>query len=108
VREAQCVYVTVSENEGEIYFDGQTPAELKTYIKKMKWLKWERRLSDKGTGRDKWFLVADFSDKTDVDQYGINRNQRLANAFLENGMVLYYRKSRNDEFDVNYKQYVWG
>lgn len=77
MREAQCVYVTVSENEGEIYFDGQTPAELKTYIKKMKWLKWERRLSDKGTGRDKWFLVADFSDKTDVDQYGINRNQRL-------------------------------
>lgn len=45
MREAQCVYVTVSENEGEIYFDGQTPAELKTYIKKMKWLKWERRLS---------------------------------------------------------------
>lgn len=41
MREAQCVYVTVSENEGEIYFDGQTPAELKTYIKKMKWLKWE-------------------------------------------------------------------
>ena len=38
VREAQCVYVTVSENEGEIYFDGQTPAELKTYIKKMKWV----------------------------------------------------------------------
>lgn len=34
MREAQCVYVTVSENEGEIYFDGQTPAELKTYIKK--------------------------------------------------------------------------
>ena len=96
MREAQCVYVTVSENEGEIYFDGQTPAELKTYIKKMKWLKWERR------------LLADFSDKTDVDQFGINRNQRLANAFLENGMVLYYRKSRNDEFDVNYKQYVWG
>ncbi len=56
MREAQCVYVTVSENEGEIYFDGQTPAELKTYIKKMKCLKWERRLSDKGTGRDKWFL----------------------------------------------------
>ena len=68
---------------------------------------WEQS-ADKGTGRDKWFLVADFSDKTDVDQYGINRNQRLANAFLENGMVLYYRKSRNDEFDVNYKQYVWG
>lgn len=63
MREAQCVYVTVSENEGEIYFDGQTPAELKTYIKKMKWLKWERRLSDKGTGRDKWFLVADFQTR---------------------------------------------
>ena len=93
MREAQCVYVTVSENEGEIYFDGQTPAELKTYIKKMKWLKWERRLSDKGTGRDKWFLVADFSDKTDVDQYGINRNQRLANAFWRMGWYCIIEKA---------------
>ena len=54
MREAQCVYVTVSENEGEIYFDGQTPAELKTYIKKMKWLKWERRFFRQDRCRSIW------------------------------------------------------
>lgn len=71
-----------------------------------KWLKWERRISDKGTGKDKWFLVADFSDKTDVDEYGIDRNWRLANVFLENGMILYYRNNRGDKFDVEYEKYV--
>lgn len=107
MREAQCVYATVNENEGEFYFDGKTPTELQKYIKKTKWLKWERRLSDKGTGKDKWFLVADFSDKTDVDGYGIGRSQRLSIVFLENGMLLFYRNSRDDEFDFDYKKYVW-
>lgn len=106
MREAQCVYATVNENEGEFYFDGMTPTELQKYIKKTKWLKWERRISDKGTGKDKWFLVADFSDKTDVDEYGIDRNWRLANVFLENGMILYYRNNREDKFDVEYEKYV--
>lgn len=106
MREAQCVYATVNENEGEFYFDGKTPTELQKYIKKTKWLKWERRLSDKGTGKDKWFLVADFSDKTDVDEYGIDRNWRLANVFLENGMILYYRNNRGDKFDIDYEKYV--
>jgi hypothetical protein len=106
MREAQCVYATVNENEGEFYFDGMTPTELQKYIKKTKWLKWERRISDKGTGKDKWFLVADFSDKTDVDEYGIDRNWRLANVFLENGMILYYRNNRGDKFDVEYEKYV--
>lgn len=107
MREAQCVYATVDENEGEFYFDGKIPTELQKYIKKTKWLKWERRLSDKGTGKDKWFLVADFSDKSDVDEHGINRNQRLTNTFLENGMILYYRNSRDEEFDLDYEKYVW-
>jgi hypothetical protein len=106
MREAQCVYATINENEGEFYFDGMTPTELQKYIKKTKWLKWERRISDKGTGKDKWFLVADFSDKTDVDEYGIDRNWRLANVFLENGMILYYRNNRGDKFDVEYEKYV--
>lgn len=106
MREAQCVYATVNENEGEFYFDGMTPTELQKYIKKTKWLKWERRISDKGTGKDKWFLVADFSDKTDVDEYGIDRNWRLANVFLETGMILYYRNNRGDKFDVEYEKYV--
>lgn len=106
MREAQCVYATVNENEGEFYFDGMTPTELQKYIKKTKWLKWERRISDKGTGKDKWFLVADFSDKTDVDEYGIDRNWRLANVFLENGMILYYRNNRGGKFDVEYEKYV--
>lgn len=106
MREAQCVYATVNENEGEFYFDGQTPTELQKYIRQTKWLKWERRLSDKGTGKDKWFLVADFSDKTDVDEYGLDRNWRLANVFLENGMILYYRNNRGDKFDVEYEKYV--
>lgn len=107
MREAQCVYATVNENEGEFYFDGKTPAELQKYIKKTKWLKWERRLSDKGTGKDKWFLVADFSDKTDVDEYGIGRSKSLSIVFLENGMLLFYRNSRDDEFDFDYEKYVW-
>jgi hypothetical protein len=112
MREAQCVFATVNENEGEFYFDGQTPNELQKYIKKTKWLKWERRpsilLSDKGTGKEKWFLVADFTDKTDTDEYGINRCQRLANSFLENGMILYYRNNREEEFDIDYEKYVWA
>ncbi|MBQ9753059.1 MAG: hypothetical protein IJV81_09595 [Paludibacteraceae bacterium] len=104
---AQCVYATVDENEGEFYFDGQTPAELQRYIKKTKWLEWNRRLSDKGTGKEKWFLIADFTDKEDVDEYGINRSQRLANVFLENGMILYYRSDRTNDFDLDYEKYVW-
>lgn len=106
MREAQCVYATVNENEGEFYFDGKTPTELQRYIKNTKWLKWERRLSDKGTGKEKWFLVADFSEKSDVDEYGINRSKRLANIFQDNGMLLFYRNSRDDEFDFDYKKYV--
>ena len=107
MRDADCVYATVNETEGEFYFNGQTPEELKKYIKKEKWLKWERRLSDKGTGKEKWFLIADLSDKMDVDEYGVDRNQRLANEFLGNGMILYYRNSRADEFDLDYEKYVW-
>jgi len=107
MREAICVFATVNENEGEFYFDGKTPVELQRYIKKNRWLKWQKRLSDKRPEKEKWFLVADFSDKADVDEYGLNRNKRLANKFLSNGMILFYRNSREDNFDSDYEKYVW-
>lgn len=106
MREAQRVYATVNENEGEFYFDGKTPTEIQRYVKKIKWLKWERRLSDKGTGKEKWFLVADFSDEVNDDKKEVTRSQCLANEFLNDGLVLYYRNSRDEEFDLDYKKYV--
>jgi hypothetical protein len=106
MRRAEYVYATVNEIEGEFDFDGMASDEIQKRIKKTKWLKWERRLSDKG--KEKWFLVADFTDQTDTDKYGLNRNQRLANWFLDEGMILLYRNSREDKFDINYEQYVWG
>lgn len=107
MREAICVYGTIGKDEGEFYFDGMTPQTVKTLVKRTKWLKWEKRPSDKAAGRDKWFLVADFSDKDDKDEWERTRKQRLSGVFLEEGMILFYRASREEEFTDDYEKYVW-
>ncbi len=108
MRQAQVSYITL-DNENkvlEIYFDGVLGADLKAFIKSKSWLKWEKRISDKSKNKEKWFLIADVSDTTDTDEFGIGRCNQLTIAMSECGIVWFYcRENRLSDWDSDYQKY---
>lgn len=100
------VYVTLSEGKGaEITFDSLVSNSFKEMIRREPWLKWQKRKL--GGSREKWFLIADLSDEGDRDEWGLNRLQRLTNAFLDDGLILNFRNNQEEDYVLDYEKFVW-
>ena len=100
----ETVYIDLVGDKAIIRLEGgKTTDYIKKYIQKQSWLHWERRTNI--TGRDKLFLIADLSDRTDLNEWKQDRLDRLVYAFQEDGYWLYLKTS-DDETPKEYSTFT--
>lgn len=82
------------DNYAHIEFNFRTPPELKEYIKKFPWIKWQKKALD---GRTWWYLHADLNGGE-----GEDRNADLINICREFNIEPVIRFDGEDEFSKNF------
>lgn len=101
-------YITLNSDNtaAEIVFDYICSQALKNEIRRQKWLRWEKRKNQKG--KETWRLIADLSDKDDLNEWGQSRLQQLASVMIDDGLILCFRRLPEETYSLDLDQYVYG
>lgn len=98
-------YITLGNYGALVTFESMCSTELRNMIRSESWLKWEKLPNDKG--KEIWHLIVDLTDEGDKNERGQNRLQRLVEAFIDDGLILFFRRNSSEDFDSDYKKYVF-
>ena len=104
--ENMSAFLTLQGNAAVVLFKSKCSADLRYLIQDEPWLSWKKMPN--AEGKDVWHVIADLTDKNDKNEYGQNRLQRLAEAILDDGFVLFCRNEHSDEFDSDFERYIYG
>ena len=96
--------LTIGETYATVWFTKLTEPELKDALKKLPWVKWQKKEEEEKT---RWYLHVDLSDReTDKDEDGQTRLQKLYSVLSENKVNCSFRTYDESEYSTDANKYV--